>query len=184
MKKRLLNIGVIGLFHILTSCVTEVKLFKVDDSKSGVTLNRTRGTIFNDNYPFRLFYVSDVDSTKRWTPSQADIEFAEKILKQQIKDTNKNRPNQIGSCPIIHRRLNSYFRQYVGVKNDKGQRLIHINFYWDKFGLWDRVRGFSDSRLDFDSDYAIVFDGCSYYWSINVNLDEGKLSDFGVNGLA
>lgn len=184
MKRAKIKIGIIGLLFIITSCVTEVKLFKVDDSKIGVITSKARGTIFNDKYPFRLFYVSDVDSSKRWTPNQRDIELAEKILRQQINGINKNRLNQVGSCPVIHRHLNSYFRQYVGITNGKGQRLIHINFYWDKYGLWDRIRGYSDSRLEFDSDYAIVFDGCSHYWSINVNLDENKLSDFGVNGIS
>src|SRR5690606_27488214 len=128
--------------------------------------------------------VGDVDSTKRWTPNQSAIELAEKILREQIKEINKNKPNQMGSCPVIHRHLNSYFRQYVGIINGKGQRVIHINFYWDKFSLWDKIGGYSDSRLDHDSDYAFVFDGCSHYWSINVNLDDNKLTDLGVNGIA
>lgn len=184
MEKINIKIGIIGLLLGLTSCMIKVKPFKVDHFKTGVTTSKARGTIFNDNYPFKLFYVSDVDSTKRWTPNQAEIELAEKILWQQIKEINKNRPNQMASCPVIHRHLNSYFRQYVGIKNEKGQKIIHINFYWDKFGLWDRIRGYYDSRLDYDSDYTIVFDGCSHYWHINVNLDENKLSDFAVNGVA
>lgn len=156
----------------------------MDSSKTGVKINNSNGTIFNDNYPFKYFYVRDVDSTKRWTPEKADIELAEQLLRQQIKEINKQRPNQSGSCPVIHRHLNSYFRQYVGIINDRGQRLVHINFYWDRFGLWDRIRGYSDSRLGFDSDYAFVLDGCSHFWQINVNLDEKKLSDLRVNGIA
>jgi hypothetical protein len=163
--------------------MSEAEFFKVDNSKIGVRFRGTRGTIFNDNYPFSNFLTSGVDSTKRWTPNKRDIELAERILKAQIKSINKNRINQQGNCPIIHRHLNDYFRQYVGITNDKGQRIIHINFVWDKFTLKDRIVGNSDSRLDFESDYSFVFDGCSYYWGINVNLDEKKLSDMGVNGV-
>ena len=77
---------ILGLFCTLTSCVSEANLFKVDNSKIGVQFKGTRGTIFNDNYPFSKFLTSDVDSTKRWTPNKDDIELAESILKAQIKN--------------------------------------------------------------------------------------------------
>ncbi len=169
---------------IISSCAADAILFKVDDSKIGVKHRRANGTIFNNTYPFSNFFVSDADSTKRWTPSKRHIELAEKILKEQIKKLNKNRINQMENCPVIHRHLYAYFRQYVGIINDRGQRIIHINFYWNKYGLIDRIKGYHDLRLDFDSDYAIVMDGCSYYWQINVNLDEKKLSDLMINGIA
>jgi hypothetical protein len=184
MRNTVISIVIIGTFHLVTSCKIEANLFPVDNSKIGVQFNKTRGTIFKNNYPFRNFNVSDIDSTFRWTPDKKDIELAEKILRQNISEMNKNSPNQFGSCPIIHRNLNKYFRQYVGIENIKGQKVIHINFYWDRYSSLDRVKGYSDSRLSFKSDYAIVFDGCSYYWQINVNLDEKSLSDFRVNGVA
>lgn len=164
----------------MISCQTEVKLFQVDKTKIGVTFNGTRGTIFTKNYQKPLFF----DSSARWTPNKNEIELAEGILRQEIKETNKGRINQMDNCPVIHRHLNDYFRQYVGIINDKGQRLIHINMYWDKFGLLDRIKGYSDNRLDFKSDYTTVFDGCSYYWQINVNLEEKKLTDIWINGVA
>ena len=168
---------------MLTSCVGEANLFTVDNSKIGVRYRGIRGAIFNDHYPFGNLMVSDLDSTKRWTPGKHDIELAEKILKAQIKGLNGNKMNQLRNCPIIHRHLNDYFRQYVGIINDKGERLIHINLAWDKFSLKDILVGNGDSRLDFKSDYSFVFDGCSYYWQINVNLDEKKLSDLSINGV-
>src|SRR5690554_2678587 len=183
MKKTNTTIGIIGLLLVVTSCIAEVKLFRVDDFKTGVITGKARGTIFNDYYPSNMLYVSDVDSSKRWTPNQTDIELAEKILRQQITGINKNRPNQMDGCPIIYKRLNSYFRQYVVIKNTKDQRLIHINFYWDRHTIKDRLRGNSDMRLDYSSDYAVVFDGCSNFWSVNVNLDDNELTDFRVNGV-
>ncbi len=147
-------------------------------------MNRARGTIFKNNYPFHNFMVSDVDSTTRWTPDKRDIELAEKILRAQIKNANKNLTNQVNNCPVIHRHLNDYFRQYVGILNDKGEKVIHINFSWDRFTLLDRIKGYSDGRLEFESDYAHVFDGCSYYWQVNVNLDKKTLSDLSINGIA
>jgi hypothetical protein len=125
----------------------------------------------------------DLDSTKRWTPSGDDIKLAEKILKEQIKDTNKNRPNQMNSCPIVHKHLNDYFRQYVGLVNDKGHKVIYINMSWDRFSLKDRIVGNSDRRLDFNSDYSITLDGCSYYWEVTIDMNDKKISGFGVNGV-
>lgn len=65
---------IIGLFCFVTSCKIEANLFTVDNSKVGVKTNKIHGTIFNNNYPFRNFYVSDIDSTTRWTPEKKDIE--------------------------------------------------------------------------------------------------------------
>jgi len=174
---------VIGLCYILTSCQSEVNLFKVDKSKIGVKYKRTRGTIFNDTYPFINFLMYDLDSTKRWTPNSNDIILAEKILKEQIKDANKNRPNQMNGCPTIHKHLKAYFRQYVGLINSNGHKVIHINMSWDKYTLKDRIVGNSDSRIDFKSDYSMTLDGCSYYWQVSIDMNDKRISGFGVNGV-
>jgi len=174
---------IVGISYLLLSCRGEAELFLADNSKTGVRYKGTRGTIFNDNYPFSNFMVNDIDSTTRWTPGKHDIELAEDILKRQIKSLNKNKVNQQNNCPVIHRHLNDYFRQYIGIRNNKGERIIHINFSWDKYTLVDRIVGNTDSRLDFKSDYVFAFDGCSYYWGVNVNLDKRKLSDLGINGV-
>jgi len=47
----------------------------------------------------------------------------------------------------------------------------------------DRIVGNENSKLDFKSDYSFVLDGCSYYWGVNVNLDESQLSDLSINGI-
>ena len=174
---------IIGFSLLLTSCNPSMKLFRVDDSKIGVKYGKSRGTIFNDKYPFVNFLMLELDSTKRWTPNASDIQLAENILKAEIKKANKNKPNQMDGCPIIHRHLSDYFRQYVGLINDKGHKVIHINMAWDKFTLKDKIVGNSDSRLDFKSDYSITMDGCSYYWDVSVDLDHKKLFGFGVNGV-
>jgi hypothetical protein len=174
---------IFGLSYLLTSCATSVNLFTVDNSKIGVKYGTARGTIFNDNYPFVNFLMLELDSTKRWTPNADDIKAAEKILKEQIKDANKNRPNQMNGCPTIHKHLNDYFRQYVGLINEKGHKVIHINMSWDKFTLKDRIVGNSDSRRDFKSDYSMTLDGCSYYWEVSIDMDDKKISGFGVNGV-
>ena len=83
---RRLTLIIFGLSFLLTSCATPVNLFTVDNSKIGVKYAGTRGTIFNDNYPFVNFLMLELDSTKRWTPNADDIKLAEEILKAQIKE--------------------------------------------------------------------------------------------------
>lgn len=34
------------------------------------------------------------------------------------------------------------------------------------------------------SEYILVFDGCSRYWKIKVNLSSGKVHDLEINGSA
>lgn len=174
---------IVGICYVLSSCQSEVNLFTVDKSKIGVRYRGTRGTIFNKNYPFINLLMFDLDSTKRWTPNGDDIKLAEKILKEQIKNANKNRPNQMYGCPTIHKHLNDYFRQYVGRIDNEGHKVIYINMSWDRFSLKDRIVSNSDSRLDFKSDYSITLDGCSYYWEVTIDMVDKKISGFGVNGV-
>ena len=65
----------------------------------------------------------------------------------------------------------------------KGDSIIHINFQWDRFTLFDRIKGYWDDRLDYTSDFSIVFDGGSRYWNVNVNLTSKKMFGLSVNGV-
>jgi hypothetical protein len=172
---------VVGFCYTLSSCQSEAKLFTVDNSKIGVKYKRTRGTIFNDMYPFYLVFPGDnIDSTKRWTPDKEDIELAEQILKAKIKKINHNYPRDYG--PRVSKRRNSYFRQYVGYTNEKGHRIIHVNCSWDRRSLINKMLG-DDYRLKFNSEYSIAMDGGSYYWQVEINLEEKTIYGFGVHGV-
>lgn len=161
-----------------------MKTFSTSDAnKIAVKSNRFRGTIFTAAYNTGQFIIT-TDSVSRFTPNQEDIFLAETILKDQIKEINKGHPNQLLKREYIEKNLSKYFRQYVGFTNSNGERIVHINMHWDRFSLSDRISGYWDSRLDYTSDYSIVFDGGSRYWSINVNLNSKKLFGLSVNGIA
>ena len=133
--------------------------------------------------PFDKLFIQPADTLNRFTPTEANIVLAETILKKQIKGLNKIRINQFGKRDDIDKHLNKYFRQYIGFINEQGDSIIHINFHWDRFTLTDRIRGYWDDRLDYTSDFSIVFDGGSRYWNINVNLTSKKLFGLSVNGV-
>ena len=175
----------ISIFILLDGCKTTIKTFATTDKdKIGVKSNKFRGTIFKSSYPQDKLFISSVDSINRFTPTENEIKLAETILKQQIEKLNNPRINQFGKKQYIDKNLNKYFRQYVGFINDKGHKLIHINFYWDKYTLFDRLKGYDDQRRDYTSDFSMVLDGGSHYWNVNVNLTTNKLERLEVNGVA
>lgn len=102
--------------------------------------------------------VSVQQQKNRYTPTTDDVAAAEKLLKKDLQTINKNLINQIGSCPVIDKKLKKYKRQYVGFINDKGEKILWINFVWDK--------RLTESELS--EDIISVQDGCSYYWNIKM----------------
>lgn len=111
---------------------------------------------------------------ERYTPTAEDITTAEEILTKQLKGTNTQLVNQRKGCPVIHENLKKYKRQYFGYINNSGEKIIWINLVW----------GNKENSSDLDKKVRVVLDGCSYYWNIKVNLNEGKLFDLIVNGSA
>lgn len=171
---------------VLLSCRTSIKTFQTSDTnKIGVKSKNFRGTIFKSAYSQEKLLIVPTDSVlSKFTPTKEDIELAETILKEQIKKVNNPRINQFEKRLYIDKNLNKYFRQYVGFINEKGDRVIHINLYWDRFTIFDRLKGYWDDRLEYTSDFSMPLDGGSRYWNINVNLTARELYRLFVNGVA
>ena len=178
----------LGINTLLFSCgiiKTETYLGKIENLEYQNTYFKTRqyeGVIFDKVYD--PFGISNSGQNK-FTPTISEIVQAEKVLKNGIKEINKNRPNQFGSCPVIHRNLSKYKRQYFGyIENN--EKVIWVNCFWDKEGIAgfiDRVF-YKEHDENWKTEERVVFDGCSYYWSIKINLNKITLFEFGVNGPA
>jgi hypothetical protein len=78
------------------------------------------------------------------------------LLSRQLKLVNTPKLNQGGNNPILEQSLPHYFRQYVGFLDKDGNRLVHINFYWDEYSVADKLKGYSDQQLTYDSPYSLV----------------------------
>jgi len=171
MKKTLL----LALTLLTFSCSTTVKIEKTNVKNILKTsYKRTEGIILEKDY-------YNENNTFIFTPSSEEILKAESILKLRIKETNTLMLNQGENCPIIHKNLMNYFRQYIGRINQQGERIIMINMLWNKHSLWKRT---IDDRIEYRKGYYYVLDGCSYYWCVSVNLTTEKLENFSVNGNA
>jgi len=121
------------------------------------------GYIFPDTHIVYPFYS---ESENRFTPSNTDIIFTEKFIAANIKSMSL-------SSPEIHKKLHKYTRQYVGFINDKGQRVVWVNFIWSKSGYVDMI----------NKDIVKVSDGGTHYWNIKMKLDSKELYDLRVNCL-
>ncbi len=108
----------------------------------------------------------------RFTPTPEEVEVAEKMLKARLPELNKHKINQYGTCPNIEKKLKKYTRQYVGLMNKTNEKVVWINFI-----MIDKRDNFNASE-----DIIHVFDGCSYYWNVKVNLTTGEVFDLDVNG--
>lgn len=108
---------------------------------------------------------------KRFKPTKEEIAKAEQALKMQLKEINKNQPNQ-SSSPVIHKNLKKYKRQYIGFYDENGKKCLLINCFW------------ADDKNDdhWVNDLVQVEDGGSYYWEIKYSVDDDQLFDLHVNG--
>ena len=123
-------------------------------------------------FPKEYALVVPFDNMKdRYTPTRQDIFNAELIVKKQLATLNKPLTNQVNGCPIIHKELKKYKRQYVGFINSEGDSIVWMNFIWGKriSDVWNK-------------DVVIVLDGCSYFWNIKVNLSKKEVFDLQING--
>ena len=191
MKQYYLNIlffSFLGL--ILTSCSvyqTEKIAIKADNNieltNTYIKTKRFEGVIFDQNKS-----VFGLDNN-RFTPTINDIKKAENILHNQIADLNEQGLNQIDDCPKIHKKLDKYRRQYLVLIDKNGDKIIYINCFWIQRGLDDfMTRRFLSGQTIQDErwtkEFVSILDGCSYFWSIKVNLTRMELFDLRINGIA
>lgn len=149
--------------------IFSILFFLTDNVPSFVKGKGYEGYIFPENH----FVMVSVENQKsRYTPSESDVRTAEQLLKKGIAILNKTHANQIGHCPIIEKNLEKYKRQYVGFINKEGQKILWINFIWNK-----------NLGPQLSEDIISVLDGCSYYWNIKVNISNMALYDLKVNGM-
>lgn len=127
-----------------------------------------RGLVFDSSF----FVMKSIQNQiGRFTPSINEVENAEKILKTNISLINSKKINQGDGCPVIDRKLKKYFRQYIGFINERGEKVIWINLFWNK-NLLEKAK----------VDIIGVNDGCSYYWDVQVNLNTKELTNLDING--
>ena len=168
------------LILVCFSCKSSFEVTERPTDYSTVIKNKHfEGVIFSENADCFLCLLDK----KRFSPTLQDISKAEEILKQKLKAENTPLINQGGRCPFIHKNLKNYRRQYFGYFNEEGDKVIYTTLNWDKYTLWDWIRGYSrDNSEDWKKQKEMILDGCSHHWEININLSDEELFGLNING--
>ncbi|MDR2854017.1 MAG: hypothetical protein LBV31_01785 [Prevotellaceae bacterium] len=176
------KITIYSILFICISCKSEFQVIETPTNYSTVIKNhKIEGVIFLKNADCFLC----LGNKKRFSPTLTDIQKAETILKQNIKKENNPLINQGDNCPVIHKNLANYRRQYFGYVDENGNKIIYITFYWNKYTILDRLKEYEKVANDtWKTEKSMVLDGCSHYWEININLDKQELFGLGINGSA
>lgn len=159
------------LFTFNLNCLYANEFEKIENKDTLYILTKKyEGIVWNKNYPIN---VKD-NKIYRWNPCIKDIEIAELIMEEYLnKISDSILVNQYGTCPIIHLNLNKYIRQYIGIINEKGDKIIKINCFWNEY---------INSYPNWKTNLVNVDDGCSFYWSIKVDIYNKVCFDYYING--
>lgn len=126
-----------------------------------------------------LPFLSDLVTSKRFTPSAEDVEQAELLLSKNIRGVNALQLNQGGiKGPVIHENMNRFVRQYFGYYSDEGDKIVYISCL-----LKDNYDNTSKNPRWLDG-AVVVLNGGSNYWQVQANLNKSNLFGLDVNNLA
>lgn len=152
---------------IITTVIFTTSVFS--QSENFVSGNNYQGYIFPEDHN-ELIGVDNQRGT--FTPLPKEIAGIESKLRNCISKLNKDIPNQGKGCPKIRKSiLDKYIRQYFGFIDNNGNKIIIINFVWEK--------GLGANKID--TKLVSVLDGCTRYWNIKYNMTSYRFFDIEVN---
>ncbi|SHM11339.1 hypothetical protein [Mucilaginibacter sp. OK098] len=148
-------------------------IFNANYTSPWINLKRSAGivySVYNDSLK-----NDTLNEFQRFTPNVDDIVLAETLLRRDLKQFFKKLPSvRFVRGPNVSSHLEKYARQYFGLINGKGEKIILLNCFWDE--------NIKKDGADWVNEFYHVYDGGNYYWEAKVNLATQKLFDFGVHG--
>ena len=105
---------------------------------------------------------------KNWNPSDDDIEAADKLFIEGFNDQKRGTVDR-----VLYRKPEEYYRQYVGVTDSTGDKIIWINCFCDKE---------ADTFKDWKERIIRVSDGGNCFINVKTNISKNKYTEFNVNG--
>ena len=129
-------------------------------SYSVIETEKFSGAIFQSTYDINFLFRE----YGRWTPQKEDVIGAERLLKEYILE----------NAPNIDKKLSQYRRQYFGLIDKDGEKIIWINCFLD----------YEDYHKNWKADLVYVLDGGLNFFEIKVNLKTRKCFDLYVHGEA
>ena len=155
-------------FLLTLACCTLFVTLGLAQPSSYVAGKNFKGYIFPAEHRVSLKIP---DQAGRFTPSFEAIQQTEAVLLEQLRALNIERTNQGAGCPVIHRKMKHYTRQYVGLLNRQGERVIWVNFVHSRLA----------DDADLSEELHNSYEGCSYFWEVNVNIERKEAFGLRVN---
>ncbi len=170
-----LIIVVLSLFFSTTSLYSQTVADNLCKGSIYVKTNDYEGVIFCAECPENR----KDDKSYRWSPTEKDIALAEKLIKKYILKRVKRLERVYGVdtispsiTPVVHLNLDKYYRQYMGLKDERGREILFVMCFWKEkeceFPYWKRGS-------------IAICDGGSYYWNITVDLKRKKCFSYSVH---
>ncbi len=134
-------------------------------------MDESKTRIFPKDYT-----IEWVDSTHWWTPTVYDIEQAEELIKSDIKKRLKKPKTALEadlSAALKREKLETYYRQCVGLIDSSGNQIVWVNFICST--QIHRYPDWQDKMIS-------VRGGGACYFNLKVNLTNHEVYDLIVNG--
>ena len=133
------------------------------------------GLIKTDKYQCAIFPKeyelpnSKLQIDKRFTPSKEEIELFENQLYKEFKEFKKSNPTQRKSKKqIIYKSLRKYNRQYLGIINESGNKILFINFLNSSSGI-------KEIDNSWKKEWKLIFDIGHENWYAKYDLNEKQI---------
>jgi hypothetical protein len=168
---------------IISSCEQKAEKKKTDQFETEETAelpNETKITVLEFNESWHWIFKN----VKPTELSQTEIDEIELILKKAVTNSNKNQQeylkrhneeypkNQWTETGFELDLDEKYYRQYVPIINENGEKEVWVNFFC------------STMRDNWETDLVMVHDGGNCFFNIKVNLTKKTYSDLSINGYA
>jgi len=150
------------------SCIFFTLTFAEMNGFNPVKGQHYEGVIFPADYPLEYAVGSDYG---RWLPGLRDIDEAEALLFSNLAESRFRDP-YIKSClPLIRENLRVYKRQYFGLLDKSGNRIVWINLFLREADNWQQ-------------ELVMVDDGGYGYFNVKINLETKEVFELAINGEA
>jgi hypothetical protein len=145
--------------------------FKLSDSQYVIFQDSSKlRWIFEDSEPTSLNEQELIEIERI---IQIAIEKNNKEQADFLAERNSNYPNDPWTETGFELSIKGYYRQYVPVINERGEKEVWINFFCDPWGT-----------TDWKSNILHVDDGGNCYFNLKANLKTGTYYELSINGYA
>jgi hypothetical protein len=148
---------------------------RASDHSIHVVGDSFEGVIFLEDYDRR-------DKRHSFTPSTDEILKVEALLPKLLYTVKDEGDYAAGTNSFIRNNLKSYYRQYWGYTNDKGEKVVFVNCLSKSFVTNEEKYYGKKKGLRWKTEEVMVFDGGKSFWRIKVNLTTQTQFDYAVNG--